>query len=340
MTPPDSITVNLPSSFNSIDSLVRQPAKPQTPYQVLRLLPKDATPAQQDSAIQAWFGHAEIHYSEQPDTLHLPGHEVPRDLKKVNIPQYYRENYFSNDTLYHEEVSAARFGVAGDPVPYALHNDDIITGLLLLCFLFIMLIMSRISGFMLHQAKDFFYPSKAKNLLLETGLEIRMQIVFTVVTCLLLALSYFFYVIRYNSDSFILDSEYALLGIYMATFIAYFCVKMLLYTVVNTTFFDHKKNLQFLGSLLFITSIEGMLLFPQVLLLIYFQISVQNAAYYFIFVLSFVKILTFYKSYIIFFKQKDFFLQIILYFCTLEMIPLSVLWTALMVITNSLKVNF
>ena len=83
-----------------------------------------------------------------------------------------------------------------------------------------------------------------------------------------------------------------------------------------------------------------MLLFPLVLLLIYFQISVQNAAFYFIFVLSFVKILTFYKSYIIFFKQKDYFLQIILYFCTLEMIPLSVLWTALMVITNSLKVNF
>ena len=39
----------------AIDTMTSRPARPQTPYQVLRLLPKDATPAQQDSAIQAWF---------------------------------------------------------------------------------------------------------------------------------------------------------------------------------------------------------------------------------------------------------------------------------------------
>jgi len=258
----------------------------------------------------------------------------------VNLPQYYRENFFSNDSLYHEEVKAGHHGFAGDPVPYALHNDDIITGLLLLCFLFITFVISRISGFMIRQAKDFFYPTKAANMLLETGMEIKMQIVFGFVTCLQLALLYYFYVMRYVSDSFILDSEYALLGIYMVTFIVYFIVKALLYTMANRVFFGRIKNLQFLGSLLFITAIEGVLLFPLVLLLTYFQISVQIAAYYFIFVLISVKLLTFYKSYVIFFKQKDFFLQIILYFCTLEMIPLSVLWTALAVITNSLKVNY
>ena len=334
----DSIPI---PSFPSVSEISgQQPVKPQTPYQVLRLLPKDATPAQQDSAIQAWFGHAEIHYSDQPDTLHLPGHEVPRDLKEVNIPQYYRENFFSNDSLYHEEVKAGRHGFAGDPVPYALHNDDIITGLLLLCFLFITFVISRISGFMIRQAKDFFYPTKSASMLLETGLEIRMQIVFGFVTCLQLALLYYFYVMRYVSDSFILNSEYALLGIYMVTFIVYFIAKTLLYTMADRVFFGRRKNLQFLGSLLFITANEGVMLFPLVLLLTYFQISIQIAAYYFIFVLIFVKSLTFYKSYVIFFKQKDFFLQIILYFCTLEMIPLSVLWTALAVITNSLKVNY
>ena len=242
----DSIPV---PSFPSVSEITgQQSAKPQTPYQVLRLLPKDATPAQQDSAIQAWFGHAEIHYSEQPDTLHLPGHEVPRDLKEVNIPQYYRENFFSNDSLYHEEVKAGRHGFAGDPVPYALHNDDIITGLLLLCFLFITFVISRISGFMIRQAKDFFYPTKSASMLLETGLEIRMQIVFGFVTCLQLALLYYFYVMRYVSDSFILNSEYALLGIYMVTFIVYFIAKTLLYTMADRVFFGRRKNLQFLGS--------------------------------------------------------------------------------------------
>ena len=47
----------------SADTTVHRPARPQTPYQVLRMLPRDATPAQQDSAIQAWFQPGEIHYS-------------------------------------------------------------------------------------------------------------------------------------------------------------------------------------------------------------------------------------------------------------------------------------
>ena len=48
--------------------------KPRHPYQVLRTLPKDATPAQQDSAIQAAFQPKEVRYSNMPDTLHLPGY--------------------------------------------------------------------------------------------------------------------------------------------------------------------------------------------------------------------------------------------------------------------------
>lgn len=47
-----------------------------TPAQVLKRLPKDATPAQQDSAIQANIKPAKIRWSKMPDTLHLPGHPI------------------------------------------------------------------------------------------------------------------------------------------------------------------------------------------------------------------------------------------------------------------------
>ena len=97
----DSILTTI--STANTDTVVEHSAKPQTPYEVLRLLPKDATPAQQDSAIQEWFEPKEIHYSSRPDTLHLPGQEIPRDLKEVSLPHYYRENFFSNNTMYHPE---------------------------------------------------------------------------------------------------------------------------------------------------------------------------------------------------------------------------------------------
>ena len=335
----DSIYSNTSSSFATNDSMAQKPAKPQTPYQVLRLLPKDATPAQQDSAIQAWVEPREIHYSEQPDTLHLPGHEVPRDLKQVSIPQYYRENFFSADTLYHPELEGGRVGVAGDPIPYAIHNDNIVTGLLIASFLLIMFAMSRISSFMIHQAKNFFYTPKVDQGFTETGTEIKFQIVFLVITSLYYALLFYFFATRRIAETFILSSEYGLLAIFAFMIFGYFLLKGLLYTLVNNIFFERKKNLHFLGNLLFIVSLEGVLLFPLVLLLAYFQFSMQNAINYCIFILALAKILTFYKTYIIFFKQKGGFLQIILYFCALEMIPLMMLWSGLLVITENLKIN-
>ncbi len=338
MTGQDSIqTISI---ANVADTTVRQIARPQTPYQVLRLLPKDATPAQQDSAIQAYFQPGEIHYSERPDTLHLPGESIPRDLKKVNIPQYYRENYFSNDTLYHAEIDGGRYGVAGDPVPYSIQNDDVITGLLLICFLFITFVFSRISSFLIHQVKNFFYITKGDQTFTETGDEVRIQLLFITATCLLLSILYYFYVINYVTDVFSVASEYILLFIYTGVFFVFFLGKAGLYSIVNNVFFDNKKNGQFLKAFLFITSMETILLYPLILLLTYFHFSIQNGLIYFIFILIFTKILTFYKSYVIFFKQNKDFLQIILYFCALEITPLSVLWTGLLVLTDSLKVNF
>jgi hypothetical protein len=57
-------------------------------------------------------------------------------------------------------------------------------------------------------------------------------------------------------------------------------------------------------------------------------------------VLIIVKIMTFYKCYIIFFRQNVVSLQIILYLCALEIVPLLALWKILDFTANSLKINF
>ena len=311
------------------------PTKPQTPYQVLRLLPKDATPAQQDSAIQAWLGHREIRYSEQPDTLHLPGEGIPKDLKAVSLPQYYRENFFSNDTLYHEELSAQDyFGMSGDPVPYSYANDNLVTSLLI-AFAF-----SRMSNFIVGQAKNFIHPSQNRLTLSETSSEIYMQIVLTFLACIVYALLYYLYATEYLATTYVTASKYVLLGIFLAVFVGYFLMRFGLYTMVNNLFFDSSRNKKFLTSLLYLSSIEGLLLYPALALLAFMHLPAQNAIWYCLTVVILVKILTFYKSFTIFFKQNDLFLQIILYFCALEMVPLFTLWGGLSVIVDILKINF
>jgi len=335
----DSIYVE-PPSIVALDLVPRTPAKPQTPYQVLRLLPKDATPAQQDSAIQAWFAPEEIHYSERPDTLHLPGEGIPRDLKDVSLPTYYRENFFSNDSLYHPELDGGRYGVAGDPVPETMRNDSLISGLLILCFLVMTFGFSRISGFIGRQVKDFFYVQKGEHSMTETGDEINIQIVFSVITCLTFSLLYYLYVTTTVDDTFVFSTEHMLLGVIFLVMAAYFLLKYLLYTIVNTIMFDGTKNKKFLTSLIFLNAVEGVLLFPLLLLRAYFQFPIQSAVFYTFGVVFFIKILTIYKTYVIFFNQKALYLQIILYFCALEMVPLLSLWGGLAVIVNHLRVIF
>ena len=160
------------------------------------------------------------------------------------------------------------------------------------------------------------------------------------ITCLLYALLYFFYTTRFVSNTFIFSPENILLGIYGITILGYMTFRLLMCTIVNNIFFDNKKNLQFINSILLITSLEGVALFPLVLLVAYFQFSLQNAIIYTATIVILAKILTFYKSFTIFFYQKGGFLQIILYFCALEMIPLTMLWSGLLVITENLKINF
>jgi hypothetical protein len=316
--------------------------KPRHPYQVLRQLPRDATPAQQDSAIQAAFQPREIHYSEQPDTLHLPGHKAGKSTKEVSLPTYYKETYFANDSLLRNEVNGGRYGVAGDPVPYTMRGDNVITGLLLAFFILAFISITRSSRFITRQAKNFFYTphSEAVTTFAETYGEINFQVFMVVLNCLLLSILQYFYTQTYIGQTFILSSQYQLIAIYFGCFVGYYLLRAFLYTIVDNIFFGSKKNIQWMKSLLFVTSLTAVLLFPIVLLQVYFNLSMQNVLIYFVVVLILVKILTFYKAYLIFFRQSGGFLQNILYFCALEVIPLATLWLAMVFIGNYLKINY
>mgnify|MGYP003402554889 CR=1 FL=1 len=316
-------------------------SKPRHPYQVLRSLPYDATPAQQDSAIQATFQPKDVHYSSQPDTLHLPGDKPGKNLKKVNIPKYYKESFFSNNSLLHPELNGGRYGVAGDPVPYTVSNDNVVTGILLACFILAMVAFAHSRKFVLRQAKNFFYtPDSVSTDISETSREVRFLMFLVFQTSLLFSILYFFYSGLNLYDKLILSSPYQLLAIYVGIITFYFVLKALLYSVVSWTFFDKKKNGQWMHSLVFVTAMTGVCLYPLVLLLAYFNLSMQNTITCFLIVMFLSKMSLFYKCYSIFFRKTGGFLQIILYFCALEVIPLLTLWGVLVFIGNYLKINF
>ena len=336
----DSILTSTPATDFVADTMVRHPAKPQTPYQVLQLLPKDATPQQQDSAIQSWLQPGEIHYSEQPDTLHLPGHDKGHNPREIRIPDYNKEQFLADDTLYHPELAHEPFGMAGDPVPYNISNDNIISSFLLGCFILSLLAFAISKNFVVQQIKDFFHIPRREDIKTPTSGEVIALLFFALQNCLMLAMAYFFYVKTYVADTFIFAEEYLFIGLIFLILFVYTFLKYPLYTLVNYTFFNGKNNGQWTHTMLILSAIEGALLFPAILFQSYFDSSPQYIIFYAVFVLVLVKILTFYKCYVIFFRKNGLFLQIILYFCTLEIIPLLALWGILGIITNALTINY
>lgn len=308
------------------------------PFQVLRALPKDATPEQQDSAIQAAFQPREIHYSDMPDTLHLPGHTVGKSINDVSLPTYYNENYFKTDSLYHPELDAARYGEAGTTVNDTINNNDAITSLLIFCLLGTILLVSRFKHFFINQIKVLFsltHMGKAK----ETTSELTVLAVICLQGILMLALVGFKMVHDNISDTFTTASEYVVMGIFLGEILGGAIFTSILQFVANVTFFSGAKARQWLVDKTLITALGVLLIMPAVFLYLYSGLEVINTLIYFVFAIIFVEIVSFYKAMSIFFDKNIVKLQIFLYFCTLEIIPLAVLMAILRATAFNLVVS-
>ena len=312
-----------------------------TPAQVLSWLPKSATPEQQDSAIQANIKPSAITWSQQPDTLHLPGQTAGQSWRDVSMPKYYRESYFTGKPWFHPDLFGGRLGVAGDPVPYGIARDNVITALLLFCFILAAVAYAKSKRFILRQAKDFFRPPHSEKMtaMTETSGELRFQFFLVLQSCLLFALVYFFYVQIRVTDTFVID-QYQVIGVFALINLAYVLAKAAIYWLSGWVFFDRRRNDLWMKSFLFLIAMEGVCIFPVVMLQAYFEMPVETTLACTGAVLAVFKLLALYKTYIIFFRHSGNSLQIFLYFCTLELLPLATLLGILAVVGNCLKVNF
>jgi len=282
------------------DSVAQQDTIPQTPIRVLRLLPKDTT--------------------------------------STKLPQYYREGQFAGDTLFYQETEGGNYGVSGIPLPKIVLQSDLIVLLLIVCLFFYNVTISYFWEFVSKQTEALFYTRKA-NQFTGTGNEQQLMLALLTTSCIVCSILCYLYVMTFVSGTFILSSEYLLLAVFFAAFAGYHALRFTLYRIVNATFFSSQQNEKFMTSAIFLSDMVGLLLLPGVFLLAYFNLSAVAMTIYAGFVLFLVKIMYFYKSYAIFFKRNAYFLQIILYFCALEIIPLVMLIGGLSAIVDILKVN-
>jgi hypothetical protein len=256
------------------------------------------------------------------------------------LPLYYRENYFSDDTLFYTEQTVDRFGVAGEPVPNAVRNDNVVTLILIICFVVFVISTGHTREFVGRQLKRLFHSQTSENDFKETSGELGFQFFLLFMSCLLMAVTMYGFTSYVLGDTLIIDSELLMLAIFLAVFMGYQFLHWVGYTVVNHVFFAPQQNSRWIKTQLFLKASMGALLFPVVMLSVYFNLSIEKAVYYFGFVLIFIKSVTFYKCWNIFFRQNGDYLQNFLYFCALEIVPLLSLGAALIILIEHLKLNF
>lgn len=237
----------------------------------------------------------------------------------------YRDSYFKGTPFFHEEIPASRLGEPGDPIPYSIAGDSLVTAVLMLCILVSMVTVARSWRLICFQTKSLFRMPRENSVeMRETADEMRYQTYFCLQGVILLGLLAFSAFSAFSSGEFAIG-HYAVLGIYCAVFAAYYIVREALMLIVHAVFFDKKQRRLDNLSRLYIMAVQGAALLPLAMLHVYFQLSVETTLKLLLAILVMLYLLHFYKVYNIFFRKDNAFLQFFLYLCTLEAVPLALL---------------
>ena len=232
-------------------------------------------------------------------------------------------------------------GFEGTPISYSPRTDDAIALTLLVCFFLSSIALARGKKFLSQQVKDFVLHRERTSIFdSSTAADVRYLLVLVLQTCVLSGITFLNYF--HDTCPALMDhvSSLLLLGIYVGFCLAYFLLKWLLYMFIGWTFFDKNKTNIWLESYSALIYYVGFALFPFVLFLVYFDLSLTNLVIIGSIILIFTKILMFYKWIKLFFHQFSGLFLLILYFCALEIVPCLLLYQGMIQMNNILLIKF
>ena len=232
-------------------------------------------------------------------------------------------------------------GFEGTPISYSPRTDDAIALTLLACFFLSSIALARGKKFLSQQVKDFVLHRERTSIFdSSTAADVRYLLVLVLQTCVLSGITFLNYF--HDTCPALMDhvSSLLLLGIYVGFCLAYFLLKWLLYMFLGWTFFDKNKTNIWLESYSALIYYVGFALFPFVLFVVYFDLSLTNLVIIGSIILIFTKILMFYKWIKLFFHQFSGLFLLILYFCALEIVPCLLLYQGMIQMNNILLIKF
>jgi len=112
-----------------------------------------------------------------------------------------------------------------------------------------------------------------------------------------------------------------------------------IYKTINWIFFEKSRNLSWTLSYFNIIVWLGLVLLPVISLMVYFDLTTQSSFIFMALAIISAKILLLWKCFNNFFGKFHGIFHLILYFCTLEILPDLILWKGILISCNKLILN-
>lgn len=230
-------------------------------------------------------------------------------------------------------------GMQGEPMPYKLVSDGNVMMAIMLGFLLVVIALQNEKNGIKRILKNCLSISSDRASLFDDNYSSTSNIP-TVLLCIvssimggLLLYHYFSYS---EPDFFFSANHTAMIGIYVGILLAYLMTKWIVYTFVDWIFFDKEKNKLWIESVFNIVAALGLILFPTALYIVFLDSEFHFSSKIILIIIFISKILLFYKCSRYFFHKFYGALHLILYFCTLEIIPDLFLWKGIELINSIL----
>ena len=231
-------------------------------------------------------------------------------------------------------------GMSGEPLPYLLHTDWMVTTLLLICILLTTIAFAKEEKYLLNRLKSSIASRERASMFDEaTTTDVRYTFLLVLHSCILLGLCIYHYYTQEMPTLLEKIAHFYLLGGTILLVCFLFMIKCALYSFINWTFFQKAKNSAWITSFFNLFMWFGILLLPIILVIIYFDISSQISFYFIGFLIIFAKISLFWKCFSNFFEKIHGAFHLILYLCALEILPDLIFWKGIELVNNNLILN-
>ena len=236
-------------------------------------------------------------------------------------------SYFAGDTLLHAEVPYRPLGIVATSTPYYLRYDDWSGLALLLCLFLAASLVLRLRKKFRELLRGVFFPvlGKMDEPIVDDPLRYSTRIVSVCLLSLTAAMVTFVYTQHGVEYYPFIETPYILFVAFFVLWLVYFMMKRMAGNFVNWIFFQRDKIFTCQRAYTFFYAVGALLSFVLAVVVVYLPVSPREILIMTLSLVFLVKIMLLFKTYQLFFPKLYGTLHLIVYFCTLELMPLLVL---------------